>query len=500
MRTVNRVAAMSLGILAGLAPASAQTLTKELVTGGLARPVFVTHAPDDYGRIFIVEQFSGTTGRVRIFDLKTNTLLATPFLSVSPVTTGNEQGLLGLAFHPKYADNGFFYVNYTTSGGGAAGRTIVARYQVSPTNPNVADPGSAMPVIIVNQPFSNHNGGWTEFGPDGYLYIALGDGGSAGDPGNRAQNKLELLGKMLRIDVDGDDFPADPNANYRIPPTNPFYGMTSARQEIWAVGLRNPWRDCFDRATGDLYIADVGQNQWEEINFQPGNSPGGENYGWKCYEGNVLFSAGICNDPNALKYPFLVYGHSQIVPPTNATGCSVTGGVVYRGCNMPELGGTYFFGDFCSNKIFSLRYDGSTITDFVDRSAQLSGINGVSSFGVDALGEMYVCALNSGQVWRVTSAAPVTPDCNSNGRKDDCDILGGFSNDVNQNGTPDDCECVGDLDGDKATGQSDLGVLLAAYDTCEGDPGYNAAADINKDKCVNQADLGILLADYGCQK
>ena len=245
-----------------------EALTTELVVSGLARPVQVVAAPNDYDRIFIVEQRSGSTGRIKIFNLDTGTLNSTPFLSVS-VNTSSEQGLLGLAFHPNYESNGYFYVNYTASGG-----TYIKRYTVS-SNPDIADSSSAYTIMNISQPYSNHNGGWLGFGPDGYLYIGTGDGGSGGDPGNRAQDITnQKLGKMLRIDVDG-------GSPYAIPSDNPFVGVTGD-DEIWAYGLRNPWRCNFDRATGDLWIGDVGQNAYEEITFQPASSNGGENYGWRC--------------------------------------------------------------------------------------------------------------------------------------------------------------------------------------------------------------------------
>ena len=242
-----------------------------LVTG-LARPVQVVAPPNDFDRIFIVEQRSGSTGRIRIFNLDTNTLNSTPFLSLT-VSTSSEQGLLGLAFHPNYDQNGQFYVNYTASNGD----TYIKRYTVS-SNPDIADSGSGYTIMTIDQPYTNHNGGWLGFGPDGYLYIGTGDGGSGGDPGNRAQDITnQKLGKMLRIDVDG-------GLPYSNPPSNPFVGITGD-DEIWAYGLRNPWRCSFDSETGDLWMGDVGQNAYEEVSFQPVTSTGGENYGWRCYEG-----------------------------------------------------------------------------------------------------------------------------------------------------------------------------------------------------------------------
>lgn len=381
-------------------------LTTVRVASGLARPVFVTAPPGDYHRVFIVEQRSGNIGRVRILNLDTGTLNATPFVSVSPVSTGSEQGLLGLAFHPDYATNGYFYVNFTN----AAGTTIIRRYTVS-ADPNLADPNTALQILSIAQPYSNHNGGWIAFGPDGYLYAGMGDGGDAGDPQGRAQNLTELLGKMLRIDVNGDDFPGDPNSNYSIPPTNPFVGI-AGRDEIWAYGLRNPWRCCFDRVTHDLYIADVGQGAWEEVDFQPATSTGGENYGWRCYEGNHAYNLTGCAPPETMVFPIHEYSHG-------GGNCSITGGYVYRG-EICDLRGAYFFADYCSEKIWSFRYDGETLTDFRDRTADLVGgggfpINSITSFGEDAAGELYITALNGNVYKIVPNGQPAKGDLNNDG-------------------------------------------------------------------------------------
>lgn len=409
MKRLLCVAAIAMALPVGVS--SAQNLTTQLVVSGLARPVWVGHAPGDFNRLFILEQRSGSTGRVRIFDLTTNTLLATPFLSLT-VSTASEQGLLGMAFHPDYGNNGYFYLNYTNS----AGTTIVARFQVS-ADPNVANPASFSQVLSIAQPFSNHNGGWIDFGPDGYLYIGMGDGGSANDPGNRAQTITnQLLGKMLRLDVNGDDFPADNNRNYAIPADNPFVGVTGD-DEIWAYGLRNPWRNAFDRATGDLWIADVGQNAIEEISFQPASSTGGENYGWRCYEGNNAFNTTGCPPANTMVFPIHTYTHA-------GGACSITGGEVYRGCAIPELHGTYFFADVCSNQVWSLKYNGVSVTDFTNRTAQLGAGTNIVSFGMDAYGEMYICNLG-GTVRKIVRNGPPVTDCDGNGVEDACQIAAG---------------------------------------------------------------------------
>lgn len=331
----------------------------EEVVHGLAKSIGVAHAGDGSGRLFVVEQ----PGRVRI--IQDGRLLAEPFLDIRRLVTssGSEQGLLSVAFHPRFAANGLFYVNYT----GAQGATQVVRYQVSQSDPNMADPNAAKLLLTVAQPYANHNGGDMKFGPDGYLYIGLGDGGSAGDPHNNGQRLDTLLGKMLRIDVDGGD-------PYAIPPDNPFLGQ-SGRDEIWAYGLRNPWRFSFDRLTGDLWIADVGQNKAEEINFAPAGTPGGQNYGWNLYEGSLPYREGSL--AGAI-FPVAEYSHDQ--------GCSVTGGHVYRGQAYPTLQGHYLYGDFCSGRIWSLVWhDGEWRNDEL-----LTTGKRITSFGEDESGEIYL--------------------------------------------------------------------------------------------------------------
>jgi len=390
--------------------AAAQSFRMERVATGLARPVFLTAPPGDSERVFIVEQH---TGRIRILRLADHTLLATPFLTVSGLATGSEQGLLGLAFHPDHASNGYFYVYYTDT----SWDTNVVRYQVS-ADPDVADAGSATPVIGWGQPQANHNAGWMAFGPDDLLYIASGDGGGSHDDdadhtlgtGNAQDTTDNALGKILRIDVDGDDFPADPLRNYAVPAGNPFVGQTGD-DEIWAYGLRNPWRNSFDRATGDLYIADVGQNTCEEIDVQPAASAGGENYGWRLREGVLATPTGGVGGPAPagaidpiFDYPHTAPDCSQ--PGPAFTGISVTGGYVYRG-PVAELSGRYFFADFGTANLWSLVWDGSSpatfdgtnYTDLTDHSGDprftpdAGSIGLVSSFGEDDAGNLYVLDL-----------------------------------------------------------------------------------------------------------
>ncbi len=371
------------------APAAASDpppdLGLELVAGGFTRPVAVTHAGDGSGRLFVVEQ----AGRIRIIDGAA--VLVTDFLDIRSLvdSSGGEQGLLGLVFHPDYAANGYFYVNYTHDPpGDGPDVTRISRFQVSVADPDVASPASAAILMTINQDASNHNGGDLHFGPDGYLYIALGDGGGSQDPNARGQDLSTLLGKILRIDVDGA-FP------YAIPLDNPFVGDVGALDEIWAYGLRNPWRFSFDRATGDLFIGDVGQGMVEEIDFQPAGSTGGENYGWSCMEGDVVQNFNPC-DGQPLTLPILVYGHGL--------GCSVTGGYRYRGI----IGGfqdRYVFGDYCSGRIwFGFPDGGGWAADEWANTAF-----NISAFGEDEDGELYVVDLDGG-VYVFASASSIFAD------------------------------------------------------------------------------------------
>ena len=364
------------------------------VVDGLSSPVAVKDPGDGSGRLFIVEQ----GGNIRIWN--GSGLLPTPFLSASNLTSlqtsGFEQGLLGLAFHPNFTSNGYVYVNYTRGSG--AGETAVTRFQVSTGNSNVADPMSATDIVVIDQDFSNHNGGDIHFGPDGYLYIGMGDGGSGGDPNNRAQDLGELLGKMLRIDVDGSPAPGDELCglvqNYGIPESNPFVDSAGACDEIWAYGLRNPWRFSFDRSSGDLIIGDVGQNAWEEIDFQPAGSAGGENYGWRTMEGTHCFNPSSGCNTAGLVLPILEYSHG-------GGHCSVTGGYRYAISSIPGLQGTYFYADYCSNTIWMADetapgvWSAQTWTDH--------GVWNITSFGEDATGNLYVVAAGPGALYRIIS-------------------------------------------------------------------------------------------------
>ena len=354
---------------------------------GLTSIVGITHAGDD--RLFVVNQ----RGFIHIVSASGD-VNPQPFLNISEsVVYGGERGLLGLAFHPDYKSNGFFFVNYV----GKGDSTHISRFRVSASDMNMADPQTELKILTIGQPFSNHNGGDLCFGPDGYLYIGLGDGGSGGDPGNRAQNPQQLLGKMLRIDVD--------NGNpYDVPPTNPYYNSSTVLPEIWAMGLRNPWRFSFDRLTGDLWIADVGQNAFEEVNFQPANSKGGENYGWKCYEGNQVYNASACNSEISFSFPVFAYPQD--------TECSVTGGYVYRGSADSPFYGKYFFTDYCSDRIWTLHKAGDSWIkeDF----GRFQG-NNFSTFGEDVNGQLYVGGLSSGKIFKINNRATSVVDIGKTG-------------------------------------------------------------------------------------
>ena len=365
---------------AGTPVAGTPALTSVLVTRGLASPVDLQSAPGDRTRLFVVEQ----AGRIRI--VRDGSVLGTPFLDiVSRVGSGGERGLLGLAFHPRYTDNGRFFVNYTDR----SGDTHVAEFHVT-SNADAADSASERTLLFVRQPFANHNGGGLAFGNDGMLYIGLGDGGAGGDPLGNGQDLGVPLGKMLRIDVDSGN-------PYTVPTDNPFVSSANAFREIWAYGLRNPWRFSFDRATGDLFIGDVGQSGREEIDLGLASRRGGENYGWNVMEGSLCYPSGNGCDRTGLVLPVAEYGHSD--------GCSVTGGYVYRGCRMPGYAGTYFYADYCSALVRSFRLQGGQATDARDWSAPLGrGLDHPTSFGVDADGEIYIVDYD-GELYKIVPAS-----------------------------------------------------------------------------------------------
>ncbi len=341
------------------------------------RITYLTNAGDGSQRLFVVEK----VGRVRI--VEAGEMLEAPFLDISDLVdaSSSEKGLLSIAFPPDYGQTGEFYVNYTARA--SDGGTVIARYQVSASDPNRADPASAQIVLAFAQPAPNHNGGQIQFGPDGYLYIGTGDGGAAGDPWDNAENLQSVLGKMLRLDVRGQQ-------TYAIPPDNPFAGQPGS-EPIWAYGLRNPWRFSFDRLTGDLYIGDVGQGSWEEVDFVAAGSAGGIHFGWDTMEGRHCFEPSQDCETAGKVMPVAEYSHSQ--------GCSITGGYVYRGQRFPALNGVYLYGDYCSGLIWGLWQDADG--EWQSRMLLESGAN-IASFGEDEAGELYMLDL-SGVVYRLAA-------------------------------------------------------------------------------------------------
>lgn len=344
---------------------------------GFDLPVYLASAGDGSGRAFVVEK----AGRIKV--IKDGKVLGEPFLDIVAKVSSkeSERGLLSVAFHPRYKENGRFFVDYTD----LDGNTVVSEFKVS-RNSELADGGSERILLKIKQPASNHNGGQLQFGPDGYLYIGMGDGGFGGDPSGNGQNKNVLLAKMLRIDVDG-------GMPYGIPEDNPFKGVPGIRPEVWAYGLRNPWRFSFDPETRDMYIADVGEGKWEEVDFQPAKSKGGENYGWNLLEGSYGYKLPEGYDTGSLTFPVVEYNHEQ--------GCSVTGGYVYRGKKFSGINGTYFFADFCSGKLWGLRKKPGGSWEwakFLD-----TGLS-VSSFGEDEDGEVYILDYGKGGIYRLAES------------------------------------------------------------------------------------------------
>jgi glucose/arabinose dehydrogenase len=461
-------------------PGSGRIIAARVATGFDA-PVFVTSAPGDPDRLFVVEK----TGRIEILNPATGTANVAPFLSIpaGEISSTGEQGLLGLAFHPGYAANGRFFVFVVN----AAGDLEVRAYLRSGADPDRADAASGDVILTIPHPGNtNHNGGWLGFGPDGYLYIATGDGGGSGDPANNAQDTGVLLGKILRIDVDGDDFPAEGGRDYAIPPDNPFVGGAGA-DEIWAFGLRNPWRPSFDRLTGDLYIADVGQGAREEVNFQAAGSAGGANYGWKVKEGRIVFDDNVPGNPAptspALTDPLIDYGRQA--------GQSVTGGYVYRGI-AGGMQGVYFYADFVSGQLWSFRVVGGRAVDAANRTDQLvaqgGSVDNVASFGEDGHGNLYIVDFD-GDIFRLTPGI---------GAGDGADFLsGGNGRDRILGGVGDDSLFGGaGRDTLNGNGQDDLIAGNAGRDHLRGAVGADTF-DFNTPTDSRAGNLRDVILDFG---
>lgn len=443
---IGRISAMAAAIGWGLVAPGGETVTtvrSVKIAEGFTDPLYVTAVPGDAARLFVLEQ----GGFIRI--IKNGAVLPTPFLDISAdIVAGGELGLLGMAFHPDFATNGLFFLNFTVDGPTflAPDRTVIARFQLS-DNPEIADKASRTDILTFNQPFSNHNGGMMAFGPnDGYLYVASGDGGLRDDPQNNAQQTGTLLGKLLRIDVNGPGL-------YAIPPENPFASKGGARGEIWAYGLRNPWRFSFDRLTGDLWMGDVGQDDFEELNFQPAGSSGGENYGWKVAEGFAcLGGEGTCGTNTGFIPPIYAY--------PRADGRSVTGGYVYRGEAIPEFQGVYFFADFHSTRIWSFRRsEAGVIFEFTERTVELKAgqgatLNNIASFGEDGLGEMYIVSYSSGEIFRISRPSNIG-DVDANGAVNAVDIQLVINAALGLPST-----APTDLNGDAATDAADVQLVI----------------------------------------
>ena len=456
------VVATAAAVMAGPGIAQAQSqIGTRVVTSGLVRPVFVTHAPEDAERLFIIEK----QGRIKIFNLPTNSLNSDFFLNIDPIVAGgtstsSEQGLLGLAFHPDYQTNGYFYVYYTATAG--SGDSYIVRYQRG-ADADHASTSSPLTIMSFNQPYSNHNGGFIQFGPDGMLYIFTGDGGSGGDPGDRAQDVTnQKLGKILRIDVDG-------GMPYSIPADNPF-ASGGGDPEIWAWGLRNPWRSAFDRETGDLWIADVGQTAREEVNFVPAGTGNGRNYGWRCMEGLNCYtsSSGCTCNASYLTDPQHQYLRNS------SGGYSITGGYPYRGCAMPDYQGHYFFADYVTSNFWSAVPQKNGSLQVTSRNSTLrvsqEGLtqSAISSFGEDLQGEIYICNQNSGRIFKII-----------------------------QLDLPEDCSpppSPYDLNTDGCVDGGDVGIFITQWGA------VNSFADFNGDGTVDASDFGMLLGGWGCQE
>ncbi|MFZ4850290.1 MAG: PQQ-dependent sugar dehydrogenase [Caldilinea sp.] len=381
---------------AGEAQATDAVVLQE-VAAGFNQPVYLTHAGDGSGRLFVVEK----AGRVKI--IEAGSVREEPFLDITDrVSNNGEAGLLSIAFPPEYADTGYFLVYYNhrdknlvqpeagDQGINDGFDTVVARFRVT-ADPNLADPDSEERILLRNQPYTNHNGGLIVFGPDGALYIGLGDGGSSGDPLGAGQDLSTWLGKILRIQV-------GPTGTYHLPPDNPFVGQEDAQPEIWDWGLRNPWRFSFDRQSGDLWIGDVGQNQQEEIHLHPAGEPGGLNFGWNCYEGELPYRL---TERCTASYqpPVLVYPREE--------GRSVTGGYVYRGSRFPSLSGRYFFADYVQGRLWSIQRSGDS--GWTPKRLELDSTEGIVSLGEDEAGELYLLGFGSGTVYQIVDADPPSP-------------------------------------------------------------------------------------------
>lgn len=454
--------------------------------------VHATYAPGDSQRLFA----SDLGGRVFVVRLPSGQVVPEPYLTV-PAESGAKRGMYGAAFHPQYPSNGFVYVVFSRES-----HVQVLRFTRAAENPDRVDPASQQNVIAVPSGPAMHFGGWIEFGPDGYLYLSIGDGADS----QSAQDLSGLRGKILRIDVDGDDFPADPERNYRIPSDNPFAG-TGSRPEIWLYGLRNPWRCGFDPGSGALIIGDVGEHVREEITYVPPEFRGA-NLGWPCFEGTFPGVAlPPCSPPNSVRFPLLEIGHTDAIPPTNQLADFLVGGPVYGGAALVEFGGWYFFLTNHSGQTreYALRIAAGQIAEFRDLTAGMFPpgwmIGNVVSFGRDASGELLLCVpfgpRSVSEIYRLVPQAPFE-DCDGDREPDRWEIVYGGSMDENGDGLADECwPTEGDLDFDHDVDIQDLSMILAYYTARIGEPGYHRVADLDDDEQIALSDLTRLLSNFG---
>ncbi len=473
------------------------TIALQRIASGLNYPLFLAHAPGDPYRLYIVER----PGRIRIYDLRDGSTAL--FLDINPRVLGGDTsglsfdgGLLGLAFHPDYQSNGYFYVHYVDLNKDDR----ISRFTRS--TPDAADPNSELNILFLDFPVSvGHRGGWMGFSPsDGLLYLTLGDGSNGNDTSGLAQRNDDPWGSVLRVDVDGT---SAPNGLYGIPASNPFVGAHPGADEVWAWGLRNPWRASFDRATGDLWIGDVGQSQREEINVQAAGAPGGANYGWPCFEGDVAyFTTGVCDPPpTGLTDPLHAYAHGS-----GSAVCSVTGGYVYRGAAIPALVGAYCFGDYCTGQMWTLRAapgGGPGYTDLTEWTTELvadaGAVERIVSFGEDAFGELYIIDFSQteGEVFRIVPAVGFA-DCNSNNIVDASEIALGLLIDTDNDGIPDACDpnpCNGNANADSIVDFDDIGAVLTNWGSSYG--ATSGPGDADGDGVVGFNDISAVLANWG---
>lgn len=489
---MTRVLLFATAIIVGADAFGGATISLERLVGALNYPLYVTHAPGDPYHLYIVER----PGRIRIYDLREGS--TTLFLDINPRVIGGDSsnlsfdgGLLGLAFHPGYQANGYFYVHYVDLNRDDR----ISRFTRLASG--AADPDSELNIALLDYPVNvGHRGGWLGFSPiDGFLYLTLGDGSNGNDSSGLSQRNDDPWGSVLRIDVDGAD---GPGGLYGIPAANPFVGAHPGMDEVWAWGLRNPWRASFDRATGDLWIGDVGQSQREEINLQLAGAAGGANYGWPCFEGDVAyFTTGVCDPlPPGMTVPLYAYAHGA-----GSAVCSVTGGYVYRGAAIPELVGAYCFGDYCTGQMWSLRASPEGAPGFTDLTewtselvADAGAVEHIVSFGEDAFGELYIVDFSQtdGEIFRVVPAAGYE-DCNANNVADASELAAGLLDDSDGDGIPDPCDpnsCGGDANGDGIVNFDDISAVIANWLSA----GPQGDADASGQ--VNFEDISAVIANW----